>query len=110
MDLSVLKSEVAVTAGGSDKSVRYWKIADESQLVFRGGGTGSSRLREVIEGSRGADDVADLEDEDDVTTKRKQQQRKLYVEGSIECVAMIDDTHFLSGGNSGYVRSQCSQT
>ena len=100
-DLAVLKNEVAVTAGGRDKTLRYWKIKDESQLVFRAGGL--SRIRRVIEGG--------IEEDEDETEGRKSQKangvngqttdEKRFVEGSADCTAMIDDQHFLSGGDSG---------
>ncbi|CAK5265719.1 unnamed protein product [Mycena citricolor] len=86
--LDALRGETCVSVGGRDKTVRYWKIADETQLVFRGGGR--SRIREVLEGGlRG-------EDEDDERGKTSK-----FIEGSIECVAMIDESTFVSGGDSG---------
>lgn len=33
--------------------------------------------------------------------KRKRGGEVKYVEGSVDCVAMVDDTTFLSGGDSG---------
>ena len=36
--LDALRGETAVSTGGRDKSVRFWKIPEETQLVFRGGG------------------------------------------------------------------------
>jgi hypothetical protein len=33
--------------------------------------------------------------------KRKEKEQKTYVEGSMEVVCMIDETTFLSGGDSG---------
>lgn len=97
-DISVLKNELAVTAGGRDKTLRYWKIKDESQLVFRAGTT--SRIRQVIEG--GLEDVDEEDNEAFVNrSKTKKESEKRYVEGSADCTAMIDDQHFLSGGDSG---------
>jgi ribosomal RNA-processing protein 9 len=74
--------------------VRFFKIADETQLVFRGGV--KSALREVIEGALDADADMDVVD-------RKGKGKQKFVEGSMECVAMIDEHTFLSGGDSGYV-------
>lgn len=34
--IDALSRERAVTAGGSDRSVRIWKIVEESQLVYNG--------------------------------------------------------------------------
>jgi ribosomal RNA-processing protein 9 len=90
-DLDCLKAEMPLSAGGRDKTVRLWKVADESQLVFRAGVT--SRIREVIEGGAVDEDAMD-----DGTAPTKEVR---YIEGSTDCVAMIDDGHFLSGGDSG---------
>lgn len=74
--------------------MRFFKIADETQLVFRGGVR--SALREVIEGALDADADVDVVD-------RKGKGKQKFVEGSMECVAMVDEQTFLSGGDSGYV-------
>ena len=97
--LDALRGETAVSAGGRDKSVRFWKIPEETQLVFRGGG-----------GSKWMDDLDGIEedgeeDEAGQTKRRKgkgKESGQKFVEGSIECVAMIDESTFVSGGDSGY--------
>ncbi|SCV71814.1 BQ2448_4508 [Microbotryum intermedium] len=96
--IAALRGELAVSAGGRDKTVRYWKVAEESQLVFRGGV--ASRVRNVLDGAFEEEDVAQVEGE---RKKRKERGEVKYVEGSIECVAMVDDTTFLSGGDSGSI-------
>ena len=54
------------------------------------------RVREVLEGGlEGLDD-------DEVIDPKKRAEKK-YEEGSLECVAMIDESTFVSGGDSGYV-------
>lgn len=100
-DINVLRNELAVTAGGRDKTLRYWKIKDETQLVFRAGGT--SKIRSVLEG--GLDDL-DNEDDDEMNDDAAKKKaatttEKKFVEGSVDCTVMIDDTHFVSGGDSG---------
>lgn len=95
MAVHALKGETCVSVGARDKTVRFWKIVDETQLVFRGGGR--SRIREVLDGGlRG-----DGDDEDDETDQKNKTTK--FVEGSLESVAMIDETTFVSGGDSGYV-------
>lgn len=104
LSVDSLMRETAVSVGGRDKSVRYWKVPEESQLVFRGGGR--SGWEDVLE-------QVDLEDEMDVTEDGQIKPKKLkkaggktqekFIEGSIECVAMIDESMFVSGGDSGYV-------
>jgi ribosomal RNA-processing protein 9 len=103
--IDALRGETCVSVGGRDKTARYWKIVEESQLVFRGGGR--SRVREILEGGLNSDDDDD-HGHDPMTVdraakgKEKEKARK-FVEGSIECVSMIDETTFVSGGDSGYV-------
>ncbi|CBQ69351.1 related to RRP9-protein associated with the U3 small nucleolar RNA [Sporisorium reilianum SRZ2] len=84
LSLSCLAAETAVSAGGRDRTCRYWKIRDESQLVFRAGIR--SRLRDVLEGG---DLAAHTPTE--------------ALEGSVEAVAMLDTHHFVSGGDSGSI-------
>jgi ribosomal RNA-processing protein 9 len=96
LDLDALRAETAVSVGGRDKTVRFWKIVDETQLVFRGGGR--SAVRELLEGGG----LADVDDEGRSNGKREGAAKKC-VEGSLECVAMIDESTFLSGGDSGCV-------
>ncbi|BGP16566.1 hypothetical protein JCM10213_000522 [Rhodosporidiobolus nylandii] len=98
--IDALRGELAVTAGGRDKTVRYWKVTEESQLVFRGGG--ASRLRNVLEGAMEDEGI----DEEEKKVRRKRAQEKgpvKFVEGSIDCVAMVDDSTLLSGGDSGSI-------
>lgn len=80
LDLDALRGETCVSVGGRDKTVRYWKVHDETQLVFRGGG----RTREK---SKHAENPAPPAHD--------------FVEGSLECVAMVDEHTFLSAGDSG---------
>lgn len=104
LHVDALLRETAVSVGGRDKSVRYWKVPEESQLVFRGGGR--SGWEDVLEG-------ADLEDGIEVdgegSAKQKQKRKagakteEKFMEGSLECVAMLDEITFVSGGDSGYV-------
>jgi ribosomal RNA-processing protein 9 len=35
-----IRAETAVSVGARDKTIRFWKIVDETQLVFRGGEVG----------------------------------------------------------------------
>ncbi|KAI8453918.1 WD40-repeat-containing domain protein [Phakopsora pachyrhizi] len=93
--ISSLKNEVVVSAGGRDRTCRYWKIIDESQLVFRGGGI--SKVRDLIDG------VGFDPDEDRSNVEATKKDDKPFAEGSIDCVCMVDDRLFLSGGDSGSI-------
>lgn len=105
--LDALRGETAVTAGARDRTIRFWKIADESQLVFRGGGR--SAIRELLEGGAfdGHEDeehVNGVEVDGPKSSKGKEKMKESkYAEGSIECVAMIDETTFVSGGDTGSI-------
>ncbi|EIN14441.1 WD40 repeat-like protein [Punctularia strigosozonata HHB-11173 SS5] len=101
LGLDALRAETCVTVGGRDRTARFWKIVDESQLVFRGGGR--SKLRELLEG--GALEGMD-QDETSDNGRRKNDNKVTetrYVEGSLDCIAMIDETTFLTGGDSGSI-------
>ncbi|CAE6499273.1 unnamed protein product [Rhizoctonia solani] len=103
--LDTLYGENAVSSGMRDRTLRYWKIADETQLVFRGGGR--SRLREVLEG--GMEEASEGEENEEApagSRKRKGKEKeksKSFMEGSIDCVAMLDESAFVSGGDSGSI-------
>lgn len=74
-DIDTLGRERCVSTGGRDKTARVWKIVEESQLVYRGG----------------------------VPTKNPDGNRPLYVEGSLDCLAQIDESMFITGGDSGVI-------
>ncbi|CAE6461084.1 unnamed protein product [Rhizoctonia solani] len=105
--LDALYGETAVSSGMRDRTLRYWKIADETQLVFRGGGR--SKLREVLEG--GMEEASGGEEDEEEgnqvgSRKRKGKEKeksKSFLEGSIDCVAMLDESTFVSGGDSGSI-------
>lgn len=97
--VDALRAETAASVGGRDKTARFWKIVDDTQLVFRGGGW--SAVRELLEGGalEGMDEDGDGVDV--AAKKRKESQGKKFVEGSLECIAMVDESTFLTGGDSG---------
>ena len=107
LSLDALRRETAVSVGGRDKTVRFWKVVEETQLLFRGGGR--SAIRELLEGGalegidedEGRDGVDDRAGHEHANAKGVKGKAKKFVEGSIECVAMIDEVTFVSGGDSG---------
>lgn len=98
--IAALRGEIAVSAGGRDKTCRYWKVPDETQLVFRGGGP--SKIRNLLEGGSFDDDNEQQRSIQEIQKKAKEGEKK-FIEGSIDCVAMVDDATFLSGGDSGSI-------
>ena len=96
--VSSLKPTSAVTAGSRDRTCRWWKVEEEVQLVFRGGGRTfeKSKVMEL------AEDVSKrlIGGDGEVRVDRKGKGRE-FVEGSIDVVCALDDSHFVSGGDSG---------
>lgn len=96
-DVAALRAELCVSAGGRDKTVRFWKVTEESQLVFRGGV--ASRIRNVLDGGAEEDGI----EPEELKKRRAGRGKAGFVEGSVDVVAMVDDTTFLSGGDSGSI-------
>jgi ribosomal RNA-processing protein 9 len=84
--IDALSRERCASSGSRDRTARLWKIPEESQLVFRSGG-----------GISISDDLVVLDE------LKKKKEAEVYAGGSIDVVAMIDDDHFLTGSDSGYV-------
>lgn len=83
--IGALGKETCVSVGARDRTARYWRVVEESQLVFRGGGTGDKHKKRRREG----------EEVDG------QFEEASYAEGSMDCVAMIDDETFVTGSDNG---------
>ncbi|KAL1841433.1 hypothetical protein VTJ49DRAFT_7048 [Mycothermus thermophilus] len=81
LDVDALAQERCVTVGARDRTARYWKVAEESQLVFRGGGDGGSSKKHKL--PPGIDPASAAH------------------EGSMDRVAMIDDDIFVTGSDNG---------
>jgi ribosomal RNA-processing protein 9 len=77
VDIDALAQEKCVSVGSRDRTARLWRVAEESQLVFRGGGMNKKAARLGLD------------------------PRSLAHEGSIDRVAMIDDELFVTGSDNG---------
>lgn len=86
VDIAALAMERCVSVGARDRTARLWKVAEESQLVFRGGG--SSEKRKAV--------PKDLLTKGDLAASRTS-----YAEGGIDRVAMIDEEMFVTGSDNG---------
>lgn len=83
--VAALHKETCLTPGSRDRTVRLWKIVEESQLIFRSGGSGE--LDEAM---------------DSVNSNNPQEKKKRAdTGGSVDCVTMIDEETFLSGSDNG---------
>ncbi|QDS72771.1 hypothetical protein FKW77_004683 [Venturia effusa] len=75
-----LSAEKCISVGARDRTARLWKVVEESQLVFRGGGSTATR------------------------TNRDDKSSAIgYAEGSIDRVAMIDEEIFVTGSDNGAI-------
>lgn len=77
-------SERCVSVGARDRSARVWKIVDETQLVYQITGDASAALKDKIRSSTNGET-----------------QRDIVPEGSMDCVAVIDEQHFVTGSDNG---------
>jgi ribosomal RNA-processing protein 9 len=90
IDVGALMQEKCVTVGGRDRTARLWKVVEESQLVFRGGSaSGTSKALESLRRAY----------EDD--SRVEMQEERVYSEGSIDRIAMIDDDTFVTASDNG---------
>ncbi|KAF2480726.1 WD40-repeat-containing domain protein [Neohortaea acidophila] len=87
LDVDALAQETCITVGARDRTARLWKVAEESQLVFRGGNaSGTTKALEQLKRSyANGNDKADAR----------------YHEGSIDRIAMIDEETFVTGSDNG---------
>ncbi|SCU80081.1 LADA_0B04940g1_1 [Lachancea dasiensis] len=97
VDISALGMERCVTVGSRDRTAMLWKIADETRLTFRGGDDPQRLLKKWIkQNSQRTDDGEEILPPSD-------QEPVFYGEGSIDCVSMIDDSHFVTGSDNGNI-------
>ena len=85
-----LPGEMCVSVGARDRTARLWKVVEESQLVFRGGGGGGGGSRR----SRAPRDGQDNEDADALLA---------YDESSMDTVAVLDSETFVTGSDNGSI-------
>ncbi|KAG0050765.1 pre-rRNA processing protein [Gryganskiella cystojenkinii] len=102
-----LAKEHCVSTGGRDRTVRLWKIVEESQLVFRGGGhIRPKKLNKDTDvlGSKEENKPAMVATPaEDGGFVMKEKKDPAFLEGSTDCLAMIDEENFLTGGDSGTI-------
>ncbi|WVW78172.1 hypothetical protein I302_100123 [Kwoniella bestiolae CBS 10118] len=106
--VSSLKPTLAVTAGSRDRTCRWWKVEEEVQLVFRGGGKTRTDQAGLLPEERkerlGGGWTEGVDPAEQAKRDRKGKGKsKEFIEGSIDVVEMLDDQHFVSGGDSGSI-------
>jgi ribosomal RNA-processing protein 9 len=76
VDVAALAQERCISVGARDRTARLWKVVEETQLVFRGGGSSEKKSKSSSKGPK-------------------------TQEGSIDRVAMIDEEMFVTGSDNG---------
>jgi ribosomal RNA-processing protein 9 len=79
VDIDALAQERCVSVGARDRTARLWKVAEETQLVFRGGAIDKKQRHPGVD------------------------PRSLQHEGSMDRIAMIDDDLFVTGSDNGSI-------
>lgn len=100
MAVDSLAKEHCVSTGGRDRTVRLWKIVEESQLVFRGGGF--IRPKKLNKEESDEPKIMPTPGPDGGVVM-KEKKDPSFLEGSMDCIAMIDEENFLTGGDSGTI-------
>ncbi|OAL06535.1 small nucleolar ribonucleo protein-like protein complex subunit [Phaeosphaeriaceae sp. SRC1lsM3a] len=90
-----VNQETCVSVGARDRSARLWRVVEENQLVFHGGGTarqkGMAKLRKGQFGKH-------VDEEDKANDE---ELPVAYAEGSIDCVALLDAGLFVTASDNG---------
>ncbi len=79
-----------MTPGSRDRTLRLWKIPEESQLVYRLSNSGD--YGEVLDGTGLVDEG--------IGKRARKEDRKVQG-GSMECGEMVDEEWYLSGSDVG---------
>ncbi|KAI2643481.1 WD40 repeat-like protein [Xylaria nigripes] len=82
VDVDALALERLVSVGARDRTVRLWKVADETQLVFRAS-SGTGDKKKHIESGLNPNSLA--------------------ATGSLDRVSYIDENYFITGSDNGCI-------
>ncbi|KAF1941883.1 small nucleolar ribonucleo protein complex subunit [Clathrospora elynae] len=88
--------ETCVSVGGRDRTARLWRVVEENQLVFQGGGTARQKGMDKLRKGRFGKNVDGPDKKDE-----KDEQDVAYAEGSIDCVALLDASLFVTASDNG---------
>jgi ribosomal RNA-processing protein 9 len=91
--------ETCVSVGARDRSARLWKVVEENQLVFRSGGTARQKGMDKLRKGRFGANVDKHNDTDGAING--EDEVIAYAEGSMECVALLDASLFVTGSDNG---------
>ena len=92
VDVDALAQEKCVSVGARDRTARLWKVVEEAQLVFRGGGAPSkSKALRALQAAYEEDSGIEVDDE------------TLVQEGSTDRIAMLEDETFITASDNGSI-------
>ena len=95
VDVASLALERCVSVGARDRTARLWKVVEQTQLVFRGGGTSEKRRPRNNNNKDGEGATA--------AAAAAARPKKSYGEGSIDRVALIDEESFVTASDNGSI-------
>lgn len=96
--------ETCVSVGARDRTARLWRVVEENQLVFHGGGTARQKGMAKLHKGRFGKNVDDEERPNGTQTNGVHDQDDppiAYAEGSIDCVALLDASLFVTASDNG---------
>ncbi|KAF2454877.1 WD40-repeat-containing domain protein [Lineolata rhizophorae] len=102
--------ETCISVGARDRTARLWKVVEESQLVFRGGGSGGNKDKETKGtketknrklGSESRPPNGILASTDGDAALGITTPSYVNVASSLDCVLPLSPTHFITGSATG---------
>lgn len=99
-----LNQETCVSVGARDRTARLWRVVEENQLVFHGGGTARQKGMDKLRKGRFGKNVDGDDAKDDMVNGTHQDDGDApiaYAEGSIDCVALLDASLFVTASDNG---------
>ncbi|ODV62975.1 ribosomal RNA-processing protein RRP9 [Ascoidea rubescens DSM 1968] len=96
VDIDALREEKCITVGSRDKTAMLWKISEETRLTFRGGDFKKPNKKQKTNDKK-------VKKKTKENVIEGQEESDFFNEGSIDCVSLIDSTHFITGSDNGSI-------
>ncbi|KAF1998099.1 small nucleolar ribonucleo protein-like protein complex subunit [Amniculicola lignicola CBS 123094] len=96
-----VNQETCVSVGARDRTARLWKVVEESQLIFRGGGTARQKGMDKLRKDRFGTKKDEAADHGETNGVHDDDEPIAYAEGSMDCVALLDAGLFVTGSDNG---------
>jgi ribosomal RNA-processing protein 9 len=96
--------ETCVSVGARDRTARLWRVVEENQLVFHGGGTARQKGMDKLRKGRFGKNMDEPEKQDSQANGVQDDDEDppiAYAEGSIDCVALLDAGLFVTASDNG---------